>query len=86
MNTVLLFTNIGNYLYIPVHELPELKWRELGKHVSNIIQLTTGEEIIASVPVYDFKKENVITIFTQNGMVKRSMVADFEVDVLLRVG
>ena len=79
LNTILLFTNIGNYLYVPVHELPELKWRELGKHVSNIIQLTTGEEIIASVPVYDFKKDEIITIFTQNGMVKRSILADFEV-------
>ena len=79
LNTILLFTNIGNYLYVPVHELPELKWRELGKHISNIIQLTTGEEIIAAIPVYDFKKEDIITIFTKNGMVKRSILADFEV-------
>ena len=79
LNTVLLFTNMGNYLYVPVHEIPELKWRELGKHISNIIQLTTGEEIIASIPVYDFKKEQNITIFTKNGMVKRSLLADFEI-------
>ena len=79
LNTILLFTNMGNYLFIPVHELPELKWRELGKHVSNIIQLTTGEEIIGSIPVYNFKDDVVITIFTKNGMVKRSILADFEV-------
>ena len=79
LDTVLLFTNMGNYLYVPVYEIPELKWRELGKHISNIIQLKAGEEIVASAPVYDFKSNDVITIFTKNGMVKRTNIAEFEV-------
>ncbi len=79
LNTILLFTNMGNYLYVPVHEIPESKWRELGKHISNVITLATGEEIVASIPVYNFKNDEVITIFTKNGMVKRSILADFEV-------
>ena len=79
MDTLLVFTDLGNYLYIPVYELPDLKWKELGKHVSNIIKISAEENIIAAYPVYNFDEENYITIFTKNGMVKRSSLTDFKV-------
>lgn len=78
LDTLLLFTNQGNYLYVPVHELPELKWKELGKHVSNIIPIGQEERIIKSVPVKEFDKREVIT-FTKNGMVKKTMLEGFKV-------
>jgi len=79
LNTILLFTDLGNYLYLPVHEIPELKWKELGKHISNIIKLEPNENIIKSIPVYDFDNNSVITIITKNGMIKRTGIADFKV-------
>ena len=79
MDTILLFTDLGNYLYIPVYEIPDLKWKELGKHVSNIIKISSEEKVIYSLPVYDFETQKNITIFTQNGMVKRSKLIDFKV-------
>ena len=39
MDTLLLFTNLGNYLYVPVYEIPESKWKDLGKHISKIIKI-----------------------------------------------
>jgi len=36
-DTLLLFTNKGNYIYLPVFKAPELKWKEIGKHISNVI-------------------------------------------------
>ena len=79
MDTILLFTDLGNYLYIPVYEIPDLKWKELGKHVSNIIKISSEEKVIYSLPVNDFETQKNITIFTQNGMVKRSKLIDFKV-------
>lgn len=78
MDTVLLFTDLGNYLYVPVHELPDLKWKDLGKHISNIITISADESIVASIPVYNFEEERYITSFTRNGMVKRSLLADYK--------
>jgi len=78
MDTVLLFTDLGNYLYVPVHELPDLKWKDLGKHISNIITINAEESIVASIPVYNFEEEKYITSFTKNGMVKRSLLADYK--------
>ncbi len=79
LDTVLLFTNLGNYLYLPVIEIPELKWGELGKHVSNIITTTAGENIIGSIPVTNFDDEQIITLFTKNGMIKRTNLSEFKV-------
>ncbi len=78
MDTILLFTDLGNYLYVPVHELPDLKWKELGKHISNLIAISSEESVIASIPVYNFESEDIITIFTKDGMVKRSLLSEFK--------
>ncbi len=77
INTVLLFTDLGNYLYLPVYEIPECKWKELGKHVSNIIKLEPNENIIKSIPVYDF--DGIVTMVSKNGMIKRTNLSDFKV-------
>ena len=79
MDTLLLFTDIGNYLYIPVYELPDLKWKEMGKHVSNVIPISSDENIVKSIPVYNFDEATYITTFTQNGMVKKSLLSDYKV-------
>lgn len=79
LNTLLVFTNFGNYLYIPVHELPDMKFKELGKHISNLVPLSDQEEIISVIPVIDFTSEKDILLASKNGMIKRSKISDFKV-------
>ena len=78
-SVMLLFTNNGNYLYLPVYDIPEGKWKDLGKHISNIISLSPEERVIGSIPVYDFDREVYITAFSKNGMIKRTLLKDFRV-------
>lgn len=78
-DTLLLFTNYGNFLYVPVHELPDLKWKEQGKHISNLIKLEEGEEVIASYPVHQFEQDLDFTMVSRNGMIKRTKLMDFKV-------
>ena len=78
LDTVLLFTDLGNYLYVPVFEIPELKWKEMGKHISNIVKIESGENIIASMPVVDFD-DRLITLFSKEGLVKRTKLSEFKV-------
>lgn len=75
LDTILVFTNLGNYLYIPVHKIPEAKWKELGKHVNNIVMMASEEQVITSMVMEDDKKE-IITA-TKNGMVKKSSIKDY---------
>jgi topoisomerase-4 subunit A len=79
LDTILLFTDAGNYLYVPVYEIPDSKWKDLGKHISNIISISSNENIIGSIPVYNFDDEAYITIFTKLGMIKRTKLIDFKV-------
>ena len=72
---ILMFTNLGNYLFLPVHKIPEGKWKELGKHVNNIVSLSPQETIVNSF-VYESEKELILA--TKMGMIKRTKESDFE--------
>jgi len=76
LDTILIFTNLGNYLFIPVYKIPEMKWKELGKHVNNIIMLNSGESVIAS---FIYCKDNTLVLATREGMAKRTLMGDYEV-------
>ncbi len=73
-DNILVFTNLGNYLFLPVHKIPEAKWKDLGKHVNNIVQLSPDEKVVSSC-IYSESEELVIV--TKNGMIKRSKMADY---------
>ena len=77
-DTLLVFTSFGNYLYIPVHTINDLKWRELGKHVSNLVPLQEDEEIVTALPVSDFNDKKNIILATSQGMIKSTSLADFK--------
>ena len=77
-DTILLITTAGNYLHIPVHMLPDLKWKDMPKHVSNIIEISPEESIVSAIPAYDFATEENVIIATKEGMIKRSKLKEFK--------
>lgn len=82
MNTqhhLLLFTSLGNYLYQPVHELPDIRWRDLGQHISSIVSLEPNEEIIAAIGVESFDEQTSVLTVADNGNIKLSKLSDFQV-------
>lgn len=78
LDTILIFTSCGNYLHIPVHMIPELKWKDMPKHVSNLIPIGEAENVIGALPAYDFSDDIHIILTTKNGMIKRSALKDFK--------
>ena len=76
IDSLMLFTNLGNYLFIPIHKIPEVKWKELGKHINHVVMLQTDEKVVASC-LYDSKKK-LVTV-TKNGMMKRTLMSEYEV-------
>ena len=79
MDTLLLFTNKGNFIYIPVYTIPDIKWKDLGKHVSNIIKIDSDETVVSCIKVEDFEKDLDITLATKLGMIKRTKLSEFKV-------
>ena len=77
LNNIMLFTNLGRYCFIPVHLIPEGKWKELGKHINNVCMLSPDEKIISSV-IYDSDTSELV-LATKQGMVKKVLYKDFVV-------
>ncbi len=82
---LLLITSRGQYIHIPVHELPEIKWKDLGVHISQQYHLAEGEGLVYAGPsVYDINeeldtnhKEDRLLLVTAEGMVKLTPLKDF---------
>ncbi len=79
MDTLLLFTDLGNFLYIPVYELPDLKWKDLGKHISNIVKMSSEENIVGAYLTSNFDSKVNILSFTKNGMIKQTSISDLKI-------
>lgn len=78
-DVVMVFTNLGHYIYIPVHQLPESRWKDLGTHISQIVPLAENEHVVTMINVTDFNQPQSIMLATQNGMIKKTLLADFNV-------
>lgn len=59
-DTVLVFTNKGRYLFIPVHKLADIRWKELGQHISQIVPIDEDEEVVNVYNEKDFKMKPFI--------------------------
>ncbi|MBE5662975.1 DNA topoisomerase IV subunit A [Staphylococcus sp. SS35] len=77
-DTVLVFTNKGRYLFIPVHKLADIRWKELGQHVSQIVPIEEDEMVINVFNEKDFNTNAFYVFATQNGMIKKSTVPQFK--------
>ncbi|HHQ2056240.1 TPA: DNA topoisomerase IV subunit A [Staphylococcus aureus] len=77
-DTVLVFTNKGRYLFIPVHKLANIRWKELGQHVSQIVPIEEDEVVINVFNEKDFNTDAFYVFATQNGMIKKSTVPLFK--------
>ena len=77
-DTVLVFTNKGRYLFIPVHKLADIRWKELGQHVSQIVPLDDYETVVDVYNEQSFKDDAFYVLATRNGMIKKSNVSLFK--------
>lgn len=78
IDTIVLFTNLGNFLYLPVRDIQEAKYKDLGTHISNYIKVSDDEKIIRTIGVDKFD-DTLITAVTKNGMIKKMRLKDFAV-------
>ena len=78
LDNLYIFTNKGNLIYRPVHELIETKWKETGQHLSQEIGLDSDEEIIRVFEVNDLKANLNFLIATNDGYIKQVTLADLQ--------
>ncbi|MDK1716540.1 DNA topoisomerase IV subunit A [Dellaglioa algida] len=78
LDHLFMFTNKGNMIYRPIHEITEAKWKDTGEHISQTIGLDTDEYLIKA---FTFKKVDAPGKFifaTKNGFIKQTAVSDLQ--------
>lgn len=79
LDFLLIFTQLGNYLYVPLHEVQETKWKEEGKHINYLVNLPPEEKLLKAFIISDFKPDAFVVIITRNGQVKKTPLSEFVV-------
>ena len=77
LNKLCIFTSRGNYLYLPIHEIPSCKWKDLGKHISNFVTISPDDKAVNAFIISENVANPEVTMFTREGMVKRTNLNDF---------
>ncbi|MGX7099317.1 DNA topoisomerase IV subunit A [Globicatella sanguinis] len=82
-DAIVLITNKGNYIHLPVHELPDIRWKDMGMHISTNYHLEDGEQLIAafkSVMEPDKLKSEAnptLVLTSRNGKIKQTTLSQF---------
>ena len=78
-DTLILFTNFGNFVSVPVYRLKELKWKDEGDHINDISTLSPNEKIVSCVNISEFKQGVYVVILSKTGQIKRTPLYQFDV-------
>lgn len=71
LDTLLIFTNLGNYIFLPIYKLDDQKWGDLGVYVNNIVPIAKNEKVIDSIVVSNFNTNQLLLLATKQGMMKQ---------------
>ncbi|MEX2415575.1 MAG: DNA gyrase subunit A [Paenibacillaceae bacterium] len=78
LENLLLFTKKGQFYVLPVHQIPEHKWKDNGTAIVNLIPLPKDDKIIRILTVKDFEGPDRSLVFvTRNGQVKRTELKEY---------
>lgn len=79
LENILIFTQRGQYFLLPVHQIPEFKWKDNGTAIVNVIPMAKEDRIVSAIPVKSFEESGPSLVFvTKRGQVKRTELKDYE--------
>ncbi len=75
--TILTFSDRGKLYWTKVHELPLGSRTSKGKAINNVVQLSSGENVRAILPVEEFKEDQFVVMLTEKGTIKKTSLEAF---------
>lgn len=86
VDSLLIFTNKGQYFHLPVHQIPEYKWKDMGTALVNVIPIAKEDRIVSVIPVKEMNEADKSLVFiTKNGQVKRTMLSEYATNRLTAI-
>lgn len=78
IDNLLLFTRKGQYYLLPVHHIPEFKWKDTGTAIVNVVPMPKDDSIVSVIPVKDISAASASLVFvTRRGQVKRTELKEY---------
>ncbi|MFC3418282.1 DNA topoisomerase IV subunit A [Salinicoccus hispanicus] len=81
---MLVFTSHGNYMIIPVHELPDIRWKDNGQHLSNRFRLGAKEVPVAAFVIEGYGDDISVVTTTRQGQIKKTELKAYEASRIRR--
>lgn len=81
---IMFFTNLGRVYRIKGYEIPEAGRTSKGRAIINLLQLSSGEKVTATIPVKENSGEGNLIMATKQGLIKKTDVKEF--DSIRKVG
>ena len=75
---LILFTDNGNFITIPVHNIQETKWKDEGSHINAVCTLGPGEKILKAIVAHELREDIFLAILTKFGQIKRMSLASLD--------
>ncbi len=80
VDTILLFTKKGNYAYLPIWQIEEAKWKDIGMHLNKVIRIDGDDKIVSAILIKSFDTYASIVTVSSLGFIKKSYVSEFKIE------
>lgn len=78
LEQLVIFTSQGKVINRPVHELPDIRWKDAGQHLSQSITFNSDENIVAVYGYRKLPKNRNFVLMTKDGYIKQTAITDFK--------
>lgn len=79
LDTLLIFTSLGNFIYLPVFKINECKFKEIGQFINNLVTTSPKEKIVTVFSVKNFIDSYTLLLTTKQGVMKQTLLSEFVV-------
>ena len=79
LDTLLIFTSLGNFIYLPVFKINECKFKEVGQFINNLVTTSPKEKIVTVFAVKNFIDSYTLLLTTKQGLMKQTLLSEFVV-------
>ncbi|MBA5866828.1 MAG: DNA gyrase subunit A [Nitrospira sp. CR1.3] len=76
-DSLLFFTDAGKVYWLKVHEIPEASRAAKGKALVNLLALSGGEKVTATLPVKEYREDRFVIMATKRGIIKKTELAAY---------
>ena len=80
LDTLILFTSLGNFIYLPVHKIAECKFRDVGTYINSVVAIAPKEKLISCFVIPKFDTGETVLLCTAKGAMKQTLLSEFNVN------